>query len=92
MIFATFNGVAFIHMYLTAYETKGKTLEEMDEIFDAGRWPWQKPPQESKLDRLAADIEQGNIKVHAPHLTGGVAATTAIEEKTETTAIEEPKT
>ena len=29
MIFATFNGCALIHMFFTAPETKGKTLEEM---------------------------------------------------------------
>lgn len=34
MIFAAFNGAAFVHMFLTAPETKGKTLEEMDEVFD----------------------------------------------------------
>lgn len=34
MIFAAFNGAALIHMFLTAPETKGKTLEEMDEVFD----------------------------------------------------------
>jgi hypothetical protein len=30
MVFAAFNGAAFIHMFLTAAETKSKTLEEMD--------------------------------------------------------------
>lgn len=34
MIFAAFNGAALIHMFLTAPETKGKTLEEMDDVFD----------------------------------------------------------
>lgn len=34
MIFATFNGCALIHMFFTAPETKGKTLEEMDDVFD----------------------------------------------------------
>jgi MFS family permease len=41
MIFATFNGLAFIHMFLTAPETKGRTLEEMDLVFNSGRKPWQ---------------------------------------------------
>lgn len=89
MIFATFNAVAFIHMFLTAYETKGKTLEEMDAVFDSvslsrafkmhikliaqlqGKWAWQKPPKESRLDQLAHDIEEGKVKVVAPHLAGG---------------------
>lgn len=34
MIFAAFNGAALVHMFLTAPETKGKTLEEMDDVFD----------------------------------------------------------
>ena len=34
MIFAAFNGIAFIHMFFTAPETKGITLEEMDDVFD----------------------------------------------------------
>lgn len=96
MLFAAFNGAAFIHMFLTAYETKGKTLEEMDVIFDSGRWAWQKPIQESKLDQLAADIEKGHVKVVAPHLAGGIdrsmsePAVTATEEKAEPTT-ETPK-
>ena len=39
MIFAAFNGVAFIHMFLTAPETKGMALEEMDEVFDVSSSP-----------------------------------------------------
>ena len=66
MIFATFNGAAFIHMFLTAPETKGKTLEEMDEVFDSGRPAWKSVPKGSRLDQLAKDIEAGNLKVSAP--------------------------
>ncbi|KAF2097181.1 general substrate transporter [Rhizodiscina lignyota] len=63
MIFAAFNGAAFIHMFLTAPETKGKTLEEMDEVFDSGRPAWKSVPKGSRLDRLQEDIEKGNLKV-----------------------------
>ncbi|KAI9770834.1 MAG: MFS sugar transporter [Geoglossum umbratile] len=66
MIFAAFNGVAFIHMFLTAPETKGKTLEEMDEVFDSGLPAWRSVPKGSRLDRLEKEIEQGTIKVDAP--------------------------
>lgn len=66
MIFATFNGAAFIHMFLTAPETKGKTLEEMDEVFDSGLPAWKSVPKGSRLDQLQKDIEAGNIKVSAP--------------------------
>jgi MFS family permease len=63
MIFATFNGLAFIHMFLAAPETKGKTLEEMDIVFESGKWPWQGVPKGSKLDKLVKDIEKGAVKV-----------------------------
>jgi hypothetical protein len=32
MIFGTFNALAFIHMFLTAPETKGRTLEEVSSL------------------------------------------------------------
>lgn len=65
MIFATFNGLALIHMFFTAPETKGKTLEEMDEVFDSGvpAWKSAKHLKGSKLDRLQAEIEKGERKV-----------------------------
>lgn len=66
MIFATFNVLAFIHIFFTAPETKGRTLEEMDEVFDSGLHAWQTLPKESRLDKLAADIEAGHLKVTAP--------------------------
>ncbi|KAI9800523.1 MAG: MFS sugar transporter [Sarcosagium campestre] len=66
MIFAAFNGAASVHMFLTAPETKGKTLEEMDEVFDSGRPPWRSGPKGSRLDRLQKEIEDGKVKVSAP--------------------------
>jgi len=63
MVFGVFNGVAFIHMFLTAPETKGKSLEEMDLVFDSGIPPWRGVPKGSRLDELQKDIEQGKIKV-----------------------------
>lgn len=65
MIFAAFNGAALIHMFLTAPETKGKTLEEMDEVFDSGLPAWKSASalKGSKLDRLASEIEKGERKV-----------------------------
>lgn len=62
-----FNGLALIHMFFTAPETKGKTLEEMDEVFDSGKWPWQAVPQESRLEALSKDIEKGAVKVGTGH-------------------------
>ena len=80
MIFATFNGAAFIHMFLAAPETKGKTLEEMDEVFDSGRPAWKPVPKGSRLDQLTKDIEAGNLKISAP--VGRHAAVPQTDEKT----------
>ncbi|KAL3474103.1 general substrate transporter [Aspergillus californicus] len=63
LIFAAFNTVAAIHMFLTAPETKGLTLEEMDEVFDAGIPAWRKNKITSRLDAIAREIEQGNLKL-----------------------------
>ena len=69
MIFGTFNGLALIHMYFTAYETKGKTLEEMDDVFDGDYQPWQNAPVGSRLDKITKDIETGKVKVeHVSHV------------------------
>jgi MFS family permease len=66
MIFATFNGLSFIHMTLLAPETRGFTLEEMDVVFDSGRPAWKPIKKESRLDQLEKEIEAGNLKVDAP--------------------------
>jgi len=51
-------------MFLTAPETKGKTLEEMDTVFDSGIPPWKAGKIESRLDQLQRDIEAGDVKVN----------------------------
>ncbi|KAI0399145.1 general substrate transporter [Xylaria palmicola] len=66
LIFAAFNGAAFVHMSLMAPETKGYTLEEMDEVFDSGRPAWRTHKKTSRLDQLARDIEMGHVKISAP--------------------------
>ena len=66
MIFGMFNALAFIHVFFAAPETKGKTLEEMDDVFDVRRPAWASVPKESRLDRLQRDIEDGNLKVLPP--------------------------
>lgn len=63
MIFATFNALAFIHVYLAAPETKGKTLEEMESVFGSGRKPWHNDSRNSRLDELTKYIEEGKLKV-----------------------------
>jgi len=44
---------------------KGKTLEEMDIVFDSGIPAWRAVPKGSRLDELQKDIEQGKVKVNA---------------------------
>jgi hypothetical protein len=63
MLFGAFNGIAFIHMFLTAPETKGKSLEEMDEVFDSGRPAWREGTKGSRLDVLEREIREGGVKV-----------------------------
>ncbi|KAI9885930.1 MAG: MFS sugar transporter [Watsoniomyces obsoletus] len=84
LIFAAFNLAAFVHMFVAAPETKGKTLEEMDEVFDTGRPAWRAALKGSRLDQLQKDIEAGHLKVTAPssaannangnHTIGGVGS------------------
>lgn len=70
MIFAAFNGCALIHLYIAAPETKGKLLEEMDDVFDSRRKAWQRQPKGSRLDDLAKRIEEGVVKVPGPAYSG----------------------
>ncbi|KAF2843382.1 putative high-affinity hexose transporter [Patellaria atrata CBS 101060] len=83
MIFAAFNGAAFVHIFLTAPETKGKTLEEMDEVFDSGRPAWKSVPKGSRLDVLQKDIEEGNLKITAP-IGGAAVHRESVEPKADT--------
>ncbi|KAK3942623.1 general substrate transporter [Diplogelasinospora grovesii] len=85
-IFGAFNAAAFIHMLLLAPETKGYTLEEMDEVFDSGLPAWKRYKKSSRLEELEREIEAGNLKVAAPiGGAGGVTNTTATAEHTEKT-------
>ncbi|KAF2099934.1 MFS sugar transporter-like protein [Rhizodiscina lignyota] len=72
MIFGAFNGAAFIHMFLTAPETKGRTLEEMDEVFDTGipAWRSNKALGGSRLDELERQIEEKQVTVEIPVVVG----------------------
>lgn len=58
-------------MFFMAHETKGFTLEEMDDIFDAGIPAWKARPKVSRLEVLEREIEQGNMKVAAPNAQRG---------------------
>ncbi|KAK9475975.1 general substrate transporter [Lipomyces japonicus] len=67
IIFGAFNVCAFIHIFLTAPETKQRTLEEMDEIFEHGEPLWKSfkgIKASNRLENLAKDIEMGMLKIH----------------------------
>lgn len=83
MIFGAFNGAALVHMFFTAPETKGKTLEEMDIVFDSGipAWRSNKELKGSKLDRLASEIEKGEVKVTFGAIGEKPTATETVESK-----------
>ena len=66
MIFGSFNILAFVHVFFAAPETKGKSLEEMDDVFDARKPAWERRSSKSRLDALQRDIEDGNLKVMPP--------------------------
>jgi len=83
-IFGAFNAAAFVHMLLMAPETKGFTLEEMDEVFDSGRPAWKRHKKSSRLEELEREIEAGNLKVAVP--VGGATTTTPAPAAGETTA------
>lgn len=58
--------MAFIHMFFTAYETKGYTLEEMDDVFDSGVPAWRTNGAKSRLKDLERRISEGSVKVMPP--------------------------
>ncbi|KAF9873299.1 MFS glucose [Colletotrichum karsti] len=65
-IFATFNACAFLHTAFFAPETKGFTLEEMDDVFNSGLPAWKTHQKKSRLDELENEIATGNLKVGRP--------------------------
>lgn len=85
-IFAAFNGAAFIHFILLAPETKGYTLEEMDEVFDSGLPAWKSYKKSNRLEELQREIEAGNIKVNAPVGSSAPAPAPAAAAEPEKTA------
>ncbi|KAK9372100.1 general substrate transporter [Lipomyces chichibuensis] len=58
---------ACIHVWLQIPETKQRTLEEMDEIFEHGDQLWRSftgATYSGRLDLLAKDFEQGEVNIH----------------------------
>ncbi|KAK9234917.1 general substrate transporter [Lipomyces kononenkoae] len=66
-LFGGFNIAAFIHVLFTLPETKLRTLEEMDEIFEHGEPLWKTfvaKGDTDRLDQLAREIEIGMLDDH----------------------------
>ncbi|KAI0019170.1 general substrate transporter [Xylariomycetidae sp. FL0641] len=76
MLFGAFNAAAFLHMLLLAPETKGYTLEEMDDVFDSGRPAWRSHKKASRLDQIQREIERGFLTIEAPGRVGSDATVT----------------
>ncbi|KAJ5179217.1 Major facilitator superfamily domain general substrate transporter [Penicillium capsulatum] len=55
VIFAVFCAVMTIHVFLTYPETSGRTLEEIDIVFDTGVSPWRSTQIE---DHFAEEVEK----------------------------------
>lgn len=71
-VFACFNAAAAIHMFLAAHETKRRTLEEMDDVFDSGLPAWKTSKITSqRLEQLAEEIAKGDKgrEAEAEHVT-----------------------
>ncbi|KAK9233762.1 general substrate transporter [Lipomyces kononenkoae] len=65
-LFGVFNVGAFFNVLFVMPETKQRTLEEMDEIFEHGDPLWKSftiRGDANKLDKLARDIELGVCRV-----------------------------
>ena len=64
IIFALFNACAFVHMFLAAPETKGVSLEEMDNVFDSGvpAWRSRRAVRRGRLECGSEDAER-EVKV-----------------------------
>lgn len=62
IVFGVFCTAMFIHVYFAFVETKGKTLEEVESIFNSGLKPWQtrRLTETSQVEELAHAIAQGD--------------------------------
>jgi len=71
-IFATFNAAAFIHIFFMFPETKGRTIEEMEEIFASGHvfsaWAVSEDIGRHNLEEVRRELEARETeKEHAEH-------------------------
>jgi hypothetical protein len=77
-VFACFNAAAAIHMFLAAHETKRRTLEEMDDVFDSGLPAWKTSKISSqRLEQLVEELTKGDKtrEAEAEHFSEPALAT-----------------
>ncbi|KAL3956136.1 hypothetical protein ACCO45_008982 [Purpureocillium lilacinum] len=61
-IFGSFNAAAFLHMLLMAHETKGYTLEQMDDVFDRGGHAWERKKKSvSRVEAMESQVEASDV-------------------------------
>ena len=71
LIFGTFCCAAIVHVFLLFPESCGKTLEEMDDIFNQSIWAFKVKNSGSKLERdvkVAEETLQGKGDMDLQHL------------------------
>ena len=62
-------------MFLAAHETKRRTLEEMDEVFDSGEWAWRSAKiRSARLEQLADELAKDKgAEATSEHVNAPVA-------------------
>lgn len=68
------NFFAFWHVAAEVRETQGGPLEEMDDLFNSGRFAWEKQPRGVKFDFLVSRFE------NHPAVVGNTAAAAGPEQ------------
>ncbi|KAL6820519.1 sugar transporter domain-containing protein [Trichoderma camerunense] len=77
-LFALFNFFTFWHVAAEVHETEGGPLEEMDDLFNSGRFAWEKQPRGVKFDFLVSRFE--NQFENHPAVVGNTAAAAGPEQ------------
>lgn len=58
MIFGTFCAVMTVHIFFLYPETSGKTLEEIDELFDSNIPAWRSRNAGANLEDKVEDVKR----------------------------------
>ena len=72
-VFGAFNAFSVITTFLFAHETKQRTLEEMDEVFDSGVPAWRSSKiRTNRLEQLVEEIARDpkSAEAEVEHYTG----------------------